>query len=163
MGSATTGFDPGQLREAFGQFATGVCVVGFKAQDGARIGITVNSFTSLSLDPALLLVCLGQSLRSHDVMVACEGFGVSVLADGQQDISSRFAMRGGPKWDGISFIEGEAGALMVPDAIARFDCTTEAAYPAGDHTILVGRIRGFAVDGAKHPLLFFRGAYAAAA
>ncbi len=158
-----TSVQPVQLREAFGQFATGVCVVGFAALDGTRVGVTVNSFTSLSLDPALLLVCLGHSLRSHDVMLSCGGFGVSVLAQNQRDVSHRFATRGGPKWDELSPIEGETGALMVPEAIAWFDCSVEATYPAGDHTILIGRIRKFKADAAKRPLLFFRGAYGAAA
>lgn len=155
--------DQKQLRDAFGHFATGVCVVGFVAQDGSKVGITVNSFTSLSLDPALLLVCLGTSLRSHDALVSCGGFGVSVLAEEQREISGRFATRGGPKWDGISFIEGGRGALMVPEAIAWFECEAEAAHPAGDHTILVGRVCNFMADRAKRPLLFFRGAYGQAA
>ena len=163
MDTALPEYDQKQLRDAFGHFATGVCVVGFVGQDGTRVGITVNSFTSLSLDPALLLVCLGTNLRSHDAMVSTGGFGVSVLSEDQRDISGRFATRGGPKWDGMSFIEGKEGALMVPDAIAWFDCEAEAAYPAGDHTILVGRVRNFMADKDKRPLLFFRGAYGQAA
>lgn len=163
MDTAPPEFDSKKLRDAFGHFATGVCVVGFVAQDGTKVGITVNSFTSLSLDPPLLLVCLGANLRSHDAMVSSGGFGVSVLADSQQDISGRFATRGGPKWDGMAFVKGHEGALMVPGAIAWFDCEAESTYPAGDHTILIGKVRTFMSDGEKRPLLFFRGAYGQAA
>ena len=148
-----------QFRDAFGLFATGVCVVGFVAQDGSRVGVTVNSFTSLSLDPALLLVCVNTSLRSHGAIVSTGGFGVSILSEGQREISSRFADRGGPKWEGMTLVEGKNGALMVPDAVAWFDCESEAGYPGGDHTILVGRVRNFMADQDKRPLLFFRGTY----
>lgn len=151
--------EPADLRTAFGQFATGVCILGLEAHSGERIGMTLNSFTSVSLDPPLLLVCLGHFLRSHDAAVGAAGFGISVLAHTQADISARFATRDGLKWNGFDAQRGQRGGLLVPGAIAHFDCVTERQERAGDHTLLIGRILGCHVEPDSDPLLYFRGRY----
>lgn len=151
--------DPVVLRSAFGQFATGVCVLGLETQDGERIGMTLNSFTSVSLDPPLLLVCLGHFLRSHGHIVGAGGFGISVLAQSQQDVSVRFAKRDGPKWNGFEAERGRHGGLLVPGALAHFDCVTDRQELVGDHTLLIGRIVGCRTQPDIGPLLYFRGRY----
>lgn len=147
------------LRRAFGQFATGVCVIGTQDDTGRRHGATVNSFTSVSLEPALLLVCLGHFMRSHDAFAGAKSFGVSVLGAAQQEAASHFAGKSDDKWASFPPLLGESGGLLLPDALARFDCTTEAVVPQGDHTLLIGRIHGVQLtDGA--PLLYHGGKFA---
>lgn len=151
--------DPALLRSAFGQFATGVCVLGVEADNGEPIGTTLNSFTSVSLDPPLLLVCLGHFLRSHDHVVTAPGFGISVLAESQRDVSRRFATRDGPKWSGFEAERGSHGGLLVPGALAQFDCMSERTERVGDHTLLIGRITGCRTRPGIGPLLYFSGRY----
>lgn len=158
-GSSLVAPDPQSLRHAFGGFATGVCVLGGETADGARLGITLNSFTSVSLDPALLLVSLGRFLRSHDALVGISGFAISVLSEGQQEVADRFARRDGPKWQDFGFLRGAAGGLMVDGALACFDCRHHRSVPAGDHTLLIGEVLAISHDPDRHPLLFHRGAY----
>ena len=151
--------DPGTMRSVFGHFATGVCVLGLETADGEAVGMTLNSFTSVSLDPPLLLVCLGHFLRSHDHAVSAPGFGISVLAQGQEEVSNRFATRDGPKWRGFDAIRGQRGGLLVPGALAHFDCVSERTEGVGDHTLLIGRVVGCRAELEAGPLLFFRGRY----
>lgn len=154
----TTEPDPARLRRSFGQFATGVCVIGTTGPDGRRHGATVNSFTSVSLDPALVLVCLGHSMRSHDALAAAPGFGVSVLSAGQEAEARHFAGKSDEKWPEGGFRRGRQGGLLLPDCLTWFDCTTESVIAQGDHTILVGRIHDHhAAEG--DPLLYFRGGF----
>lgn len=150
--------DQRALRHAFGHFATGICVVGAITTDGVRLGVTVNSFSSVSLDPPLILVCLARSLRSHDALLACDGFAVSVLRHDQSPESALFASRHADKWAEVDHHAGAAGGLILRDHLAHFDCTTFARVPSGDHTILVGKVAAFGQrEGA--PLLYYRGRY----
>ena len=146
------------MRQTAGQFATGVTVVTYE-HEGENFGATVNSFTSVSLDPALLLVSLGRFLRSHDALVGIKGFAISILAEGQQEVADRFARRDGPKWQDFGFRRGAAGGLMVEGALACFDCRHHRAVPAGDHTLLIGEVLAVGHDPDRHPLLFHRGSY----
>lgn len=155
----TATLDPLALRQAFGGFATGVCVLGAETTNGSRLGITLNSFTSVSLDPALLLVSIGQFLRSHDELTRLEGFSISVLSEGQQDVADRFAQRNGLKWQGFPARSGASGGLMVPGALAHFDCRRHKSVPAGDHTLLIGEILAAEHSPELSPLLFHRGSY----
>lgn len=154
---------PAALRAAFGQYATGVCVVGCETDTGERLGVTVNSFTSVSLAPALLLVCLDHGLRSHDGLTTARGLGISVLAADQQALSRRFAASNGPKWDEIDALRGDQGGLLVPGAVAHFDCAREAVHPAGDHSLLIARVLRCHIADDRRPLIFFRGRYDAIA
>lgn len=159
MSLADHSIDPTTLRAAFGGFASGVCVIGVETADGEQFGATVNSFTSVSLAPPLLLVCLGHYMRSHDAMVQARGFGISVLAENQQSLSVRFASRGGPKWEGLEPERGGCGGLLVPGALTHFDCATERTLSIGDHTLLIGRVLACHTNKNERPLLYFRGRY----
>ncbi|WP_424813511.1 flavin reductase family protein [Roseococcus sp. YIM B11640] len=155
--------DPKALRNAFGHFPTGVCVVGARAPDGERLGVTVNSFTSVSLDPPLLLVCLARKLRSHDALVAARGFAITVLHGEQAALSARFASPGADKWQDMPAREGSAGGLILEPHLAWFDCEMHGCMPGGDHTIMLGRVLDHGTAAAGHPLLYYRGGYAALA
>ena len=123
------------LRSALGRFATGVAVVTFNDADGARRGMTINSFTSVSLDPPLVLVNVGKSQRSHDAL-AGRPFTVNILGAEQQDLAVSFA--GGPRVD-ASWVEGEH-APRINGVLAHLECTPWRAYDAGDHTIYLGQV-----------------------
>lgn len=153
--------DPRALRSAFGHFPTGVCVVGARLPDGERIGVTVNSFTSVSLDPPLLLVCLAHRLRSHDALVRAGGFAITVLHGEQAPVSARFASSGADKWQDMDATEGMAGGLILNPHLAWFDCEMHSAMPGGDHTILLGRVLRHGTAERAAPLLYYRGGYAA--
>lgn len=155
--------DSAILRRAFGQFATGVCILGLEGPEGERIAVTVNSFTSVSLQPALLLVCLGHSLRSHDAISRAAGFGISVLAEGQDALSTRFASRDSKSWDGITPQRGARGGLLIPGAVAQFDCVRADLVVAGDHSLLIGQILDCRTAPDLKPLIYFRGRYDAVA
>lgn len=144
-------FDTASLRKAFGKFATGVTVVAFRDDEGVA-GITVNSFTSVSLEPPLLLVSVQKTSRCHDRMLDRE-FSVSVLSDRQHSVARSFASRdrhGAPPWN----LSGKVP--KVDGAISWFECEPWAHYDAGDHTLLVGEIRNFGSDEGE-PLLFYGG------
>lgn len=146
------------LRKALGQFATGVTVVSMETEDGVH-GMTANSFTSVSLEPPLVLVCVDKRHRTHDLIPKIGRFAVNVLSEDQQDISNWYAGRRQkpvePKWR-----LDRARAPILEGALAWFDCRLAMEYDGGDHTIYVGRVEDFAIEeGEGEPLLFFRGRY----
>jgi 3-hydroxy-9,10-secoandrosta-1,3,5(10)-triene-9,17-dione monooxygenase reductase component len=147
-----------RLKDALGTFATGVTVVTCRSPEGEQLGVTANSFNSVSLDPPLVLVSLARSLRSLSGYLTAEHFAVNVLSASQHDVSDRFAKRGDDKWSAIRSYPGTTGTPLLNEVLAVFDCARWAAYDGGDHVILVGRVLGVAhSDGA--PLVYFRGAY----
>lgn len=146
------------LRHAFGSFATGVTVVTTRQADGTPRGFTANSFSSVSLDPPLLLVCLAKSAHSCAAFAKAEHFAVSVLADNQQEISGLFASQSAHKFDIASWHDGCMNMPLIDHALAHFTCTRHRLVDAGDHLILVGRIVSHGAREGK-PLGFFRGAY----
>ncbi|WP_095881683.1 flavin reductase family protein [Alloyangia mangrovi] len=150
----TLGVDPCDLRAAFGRFATGVTVV--TARSGrAPLGMTANAFTSVSLAPPMLLVCLSNSARCLGAIEKGGVFGVSVLSEDQQDCSAHFA--GTPRLEEVAFHDLD-GVPMIRGATAQFACDLEAVHAAGDHRIVVGRVRAYA-HGEARPLLFHNGTY----
>ncbi|WP_170412614.1 flavin reductase family protein [Ruegeria atlantica] len=138
-----TGIDTRALRDAFGNFMTGVTVVTTRDKSGEPVGFTANSFTSVSLDPPLLLVCPGKFLSSHDVFSGCTHFAVNVLADGQQDVSNTFAGFKGDRFAKVAHRDGPNGVPLIDGALAQFSCETHQALPTGDHTVLIGRVTEF--------------------
>lgn len=149
--------DRRELRGAFGAFATGITVI--TAEGGGRdVGTTVNSFSSVSLSPALLLCCLGQSSSSLEGILSASGFAVHVLHNRQKEISDRFARSGGHKFEGLDLERGHYGAPLLKDFSARFECRTVDRHVAGDHIILVGEVLSYDRREAE-PLLFFGGRY----
>lgn len=151
------------LRQALGEFATGVAVVTACDADGAPIGLTVNSFASVSLDPPLVLWSL--SIGSASLAAFCDAthFAVNVLTAAQIDVSQRFAQPRGDKFEGMAWQPGLGGAALLPDCCAWFECKTEHRHEGGDHMIFIGRVEQFrrtTVTPTPVPLIFHRGAYA---
>lgn len=148
--------DPRGLREAFGHFATGVTVVTVAAPEGP-LGITVNSFTSVSLDPPLILWCPAVASLRHDALAGAGHFALHVLASDQASIARAFA-RAGDAFDQGDWQEGAHGLPLLSGCAARFICRTENRLPAGDHTLVLGRIET-AEYGEATGLVFAKGSY----
>ncbi len=135
--------DPKALRAAFGSFLTGVTVVTTRTPDGEAVGFTANSFTSVSLDPPLLLVCPGNHLSSFDVFCDCAQFGVSILAEGQEDTSNLFASGTGDRFAVASWSAPHGDIPLINGRAAGFTCDLFQKVEAGDHVILIGQVKHF--------------------
>lgn len=146
------------FREALGTFVTGVTVVTTRDARGASVGMTANSFTSVSLDPPLVLVCVGRASSNIATFAEASSFAVNILSEGQHDTAAQFARRGIDRFAGVSHRSGETGSPILQDCLAWFDCTLHQRVDAGDHMILIGRVRAFE-SGKAHPLGFSRGRY----
>ncbi|MCG2842158.1 flavin reductase family protein [Sandaracinobacter sp. RS1-74] len=147
------------LRDAFGCFATGVTIVTSFDRDGNPVGFTANSFTSVSLDPPMLLVCPGRNIRSLPAIRHSGLFGVSVLSAGQRGVADCFASRREDRFGEGEWVESESGLLLLEGACANFACTLVQDVDAGDHQVLIGRIDSFRSAENRHPLMFVRGGY----
>jgi flavin reductase (DIM6/NTAB) family NADH-FMN oxidoreductase RutF len=158
-GEYRTGHDPRTLRDALSCFATGVTVVTCLSGEGQPAGLTVNSFTSVSLDPPLLLVCLAKIAASATVLIEASHFAVNVLQTGQQPASIRFSTRDEDRFGATPWSCGEAGAPILADSLGVFECERFAVYDGGDHHILVGKVIKASFDASLDPLLYFRGRY----
>lgn len=154
----TQPLDPRALRSAFGAFATGVTVVTAMDGQGQPLGFTANSFTSVSLDPPLLLVCLARSSRNFVAMTTGRGFAVNILSDAQKDVSNTFARPSEDRFAAIGWQAGPFGSPIIADTAAWFDCGLEQVIEAGDHVILMGRIEAFG-NSDRNGLGYVRGAY----
>lgn len=150
--------DPVELRRAFGTFVTGVTVVTTRDRDGAPRGMTANSFTSVSLDPPLLLVCIGKTASSFPAFDAGDSFAVNILHEHQKEVASLFASKLVSKFDAVVYDTVHTGAPVLSDSLSWFDCTVHDRVEAGDHVILVGRVRAFGTSPAA-PLGFCRVRY----
>ena len=151
-------FDGRDLRRAFGNFATGVTIVTTLDVDGNPCGFTANSFTSISIDPPLLLVSIGKSAHGCPVFTASQGFAVNILSRRQRDLSNRFAAAGSDKFAGVEWRGEATGSPVLEGVVAWFDCSHHEQVDAGDHVILIGRIENYAYN-TDAPLGFCRGAY----
>lgn len=151
--------DTSRLRKALGSFATGVTIITTRDQAGSDIGLTVNSFNSVSLDPPLVLWSLARSAHSLPAFMHAGHFAVHVLAEDQESLSNRFAQRGAEKFMGIRLQRGLDGLPLLEGCAARFECRTMHRYEGGDHLILVGEVLRFSHE-ARAPLVFQGGAYA---
>ena len=152
-------FDKRAFRDALGCFPTGVTLVIAHTAELNPMAITVNSFTSVSLDPPLILWCGYRGSQRFDTFANAEVFTVSVLNADHQEVSSRLAKPGEHQLDGIPLITTESGAPALADALAIFECRREAIYDGGDHSIILGRVEQFAFRNEGAPLVFFRGRY----
>ena len=151
----------GDFRRACGQFATGVTIVTVRDGDGAR-GMTANSFTSVSLDPPLVLVSIDRRNRTHRLLEIGARFAVSVLAEEHRPWSDRFAGRHGDvqgQFEDIPHRLTPDGLPIVDGALASFVCRVVAVHPAGDHSLFIGQVESISADPGAPPLLFFGGAY----
>lgn len=147
-----------EYRRAMSCFATGVAVVTAVDKSGAKVGMTINSFNSVSLQPPLVLWSIANDSQSFETFVDAEHFAVNVLAIHQQNICEQFAARGTDKFNGLECSEGIAGVPILPTYSAVFECRAEHRYDVGDHAILVGRVLRFE-DRETDPLIFCRGHY----
>jgi flavin reductase (DIM6/NTAB) family NADH-FMN oxidoreductase RutF len=138
-----TATDPQTLRNALGSFMTGVTVVTALRGDGAPVGFTANSFSSVSLDPPMLLVCPGKFLSSYDTFANCTHFAVNILSEGQEEVSNTFASYKGDRFAKVPHKTNVVGVPVIDGATAQFSCTTHQALPAGDHCILIGQVTEF--------------------
>ncbi|WP_159069076.1 flavin reductase family protein [Burkholderia metallica] len=155
--------DPMLLRAAFGQFPTGVTVITTCAADGRKVGLTANSFSSLSLDPPLVLWSLRKVAPSRPDFVAATHFAINILAHDQIDLSRRFATPRTDKFDGVPLADSAAGGVPCLDgASACFVCRNVGHYEGGDHLLFIGQIEQFDAFG-KAPLVFHAGQYRAIA
>lgn len=152
---------PELFRQTMGTFATGVTVVCFRRRDGLPGGLTVNSFTSVSLVPPLVLVCIDKKAESHDEMLAATSFSVNVLSADQEELSRRFAtskLTAKERFEGVDWQPAANGAPLLAGCLSYVTCGLSARHDAGDHTIFVGEVTAAEVRDAE-PLLFFRGKY----
>jgi flavin reductase (DIM6/NTAB) family NADH-FMN oxidoreductase RutF len=150
--------DVATYRTVLGHFATGVTLV--TAMDGDEpVGMACNSFTSVSLDPPLVLFCAAKSSSTWPRMQPARAFAVNILEEDDEEVCRLFATRGADRFSQLQWTGYRTGSPVMRDALAFVDCVTDAEYDAGDHTIVVGRVvqLGYAPEGK--PLLFYRGGY----
>jgi len=146
------GVDALAFRQALSQFAAGVTVVTTCCADGSPRGLTVTAFCSVSLDPPLVLVSIDNRSETHDGF-ASGAFAISVLAEGQEDVSRRFATSGPGKFGEHEYITGASGLALIPGALAHLECRVVSVVPGGDHTVYLGRVEdAHARDG--RPLVY---------
>ena len=155
--------DVNTFREAMGSLPTGVTVVTVAKSDGNMHGMTVNSFSSVSLDPMLVLVCLKETSRGLRLIEGAGAFVVNVLSAGQQHVSRRFANRHRPEgsmmFNGVPFVPGVTGCPVLTDAAASFDCRLRQSHRAGDHLIVLGEVVALVHHPELEPLIFHAGMY----
>ncbi len=158
MGASSPTIDVVSLRKALGGFLTGVTVVTTIDPQGLPRGMTANSFTSVSLDPPLVLICIGRTAASYDAFRQAKTFAISILGEDQRDVSGLFASKTADKFERSSWRREATGAPVINDALGWLDCSVHDQVAAGDHLILVGKVEGFgANEGA--PLGFHGGRY----
>ena len=150
------------LRRTLGCFVTGVTVVTARGSDGAPCGFTANSFTSVSLDPPLVLVCVGDAVQGLETFRQCERFAINILSESQHEISRAFADGSPNPFSGTRWRNEPYGPPILEDGLAWLECTAERRIEAGDHMILVGRVIALG-SSDNHPLVYYRGAYSSLA
>ena len=152
---------PELFRQVLGNWGTGVTIVATQGRNGQPYGLTVSSFTSVSLHPPLILVCLDNRISGLQAFRDSGKFGVSVLADGQSDISTTFAKKDTERPAELYFT-GSTGVPLIKGALVTLECETQAIHEAGDHQIFVGEVRAAEIGAAKEgkaALMYFRGKY----
>ncbi|HEX8770591.1 MAG TPA: flavin reductase family protein [Acidimicrobiales bacterium] len=150
--------DTARYRQVLGHFATGVTVV-TAAVGGEPAGLAVNSFTSVSLEPPLVAICVANMSATWSKIREAGWFCVNVLADDQEDVCRVFAGRGTHKFQGMGWKPAESGAPILNDVLAWVDCAVVAEHDGGDHVIVIGEVRDMAVVREGLPLVFYRGGY----
>ena len=150
--------DQDAFRAVLGRFASGVTIVTVRGANGRDYGMTVSAFSSVSLDPPLVMVCIGEDASLKPMIAETTHYGVSILASDQEPLSRRFAAHG-ERFDGIGFTRGENGMALIDGALAFMECRIIARHRAGDHTVVIGEVEAASVEDAR-PLLYYRGGYA---
>ena len=151
--------DKDLFRAVLGRFASGVTIITAVDSEGRDQGMTVSAFSSLSLDPPLVLVCIDHAASLWPTLQYSDRFGVNILASTQEALSRRFSSKEGDRFDGVGFTRGNSGVALLDDTLASVECAVTTRIAQGDHTILVGHVEsGTARD--LQPLLYYRGGYA---
>ncbi|MBM3813607.1 MAG: flavin reductase family protein [Acidimicrobiia bacterium] len=150
--------DPKTFRRTCAKYATGICIATLIGTDNLPHGMTVNSFTSVSAVPPLVLVCVDYSSNLLPHFRAASHYGISVLNSDQQDLSNRFAARGQDRFTGVQWLPGQTGVPLIPGALAHMECKVSQVVEAGDHAIFIGELVRAEISDGK-PLLFFDSAY----
>jgi flavin reductase (DIM6/NTAB) family NADH-FMN oxidoreductase RutF len=150
--------DPATYRATLGRFASGITIITARDADGRDVGMTVSAFSSLSLTPPLVLICIDNAASVAPVLEHCETFAVNILADDQEDLSRRFAKRELNRFEGTAISRGELGVALLDGALANLECRVSARQPGGDHTILIGEVKAANLR-EGNPLLYYRGGY----
>ena len=146
------------LRHACSKFATGVTIAAVLDPDGKPHGLTVNSFTSISLAPPLILICIDHNTKVLEYFRLAACFGVSVLSADQQEISNRFAARGENRFHHTGWHAAKSGVPLIDGALATFDCEATQIVEAGDHSIFIGKVKALTVADGR-PLIYFQSGY----
>ncbi len=147
-----------EFRHACGRFATGVTIASVMDPQGTPHGLTVSSFTSVSLEPPLILICLGHEVTSIELFRSCPHFGISVLRQDQQELSERFARKGYDRFDGLEWEPGATGVPLLKRMLATMECRVEQRITCGDHDILVGgMVHANVAEG--EPLVYYASRY----
>src|SRR5437016_6604931 len=150
--------DSQELRRILGHFPTGVTVITTKDTTGSPFGLTANAFTSLSLNPPLILICVDKGAQCYSCFVESNVFTVNFLHEDQEEISRRFATKGADKFAGLKWQPGSNGAAIIDGVMGYVECKITESHDGGDHTIVVGEIVNASAKGER-PLLFFKGKY----
>ncbi|MHC8493737.1 flavin reductase family protein [Thalassospira sp. SM2505] len=153
-------FSPRDFRDCLGQFTTGVAVVTTRAEDGSKAGITINSFASVSLDPALVLFSVDQRAATHALFAgSCTRFCINILRQDQQAISELFSAPGQNGWETVGFEDDGHGMPRLRGSLAAFSCKRHAIHDGGDHSIIVGHVDNLVMGETGEPLLYYGGRY----
>ncbi|WP_085902271.1 flavin reductase family protein [Kiloniella majae] len=151
-------FNSNEFRKVLGNFATGVTVVTTRDKSGIPHGLTANSFSSVSLEPPLVLFCIDKRSNCLPAFNEADAFAINVLTDKQKDISDRFAFSE-ERWEGVKTRTLQTGVPILEGCLANLDCSMHAQYDAGDHIIVVGKVEETLIQNEGDPLLYFRGKY----
>jgi flavin reductase (DIM6/NTAB) family NADH-FMN oxidoreductase RutF len=152
-------FEGLELRNALGRFATGVCVISTVTESGQAVGMTANSFSSVSLDPPLVLWSLQNNSDVYDVFSSPRFFAINILAREHQSHSDQYARKGQHELEAAHYRLGKHGSPIILDALVSFECELEVTHEGGDHLIIVARVRDLHERPDGEPLLFFSGGY----
>ena len=152
-------FSPREFRSSLGMFATGVTIVTARTAEGDLVGLTANSFNSVSMEPPLVLWSLARTAGSLPVFSAGSHYAINILAADQRALAERFATRGGDRWQGVAFTDGAGGAPLLTGVAATFECFNRSRYEEGDHVIFVGEVERCQHRAGASPLLFHGGRF----
>jgi flavin reductase (DIM6/NTAB) family NADH-FMN oxidoreductase RutF len=152
--------DKNELRRIMGHFATGVTIITTISKEGVAYGLTANAFTSVSLEPPLLLISVDRKAESYPFFEESKVFNINILREDQEGLSRRFAVSGGNKFEGIAYHRGAGNVPILDDTLAHIECRLYATYDGGDHTLHLGEVLEAETREGK-PLLFYRGGYRA--
>jgi flavin reductase (DIM6/NTAB) family NADH-FMN oxidoreductase RutF len=158
--TVTVNFSSRDFRDSLGLFATGIAIATTSdAASRSRVGITINSFASVSMEPPLVLFSISRKLHSFQAFERAPGFTINVLRTDQKDLSAQFARAGEDKWRTVEAVEGAHSGLIIPACLASFDCRLHQRHDGGDHTILVGEVVSLTSGDRHEPLIYFRSNY----